>query len=547
MSLKVRILLGTLFLGLLTLALSWIALDRITDDLALRWAKQLLEHETTNEMDRATRPIIDELRIVNRLSNSTEIINWSRNPQDDVLEAKAINLLNNSATSLIAGSYFIALANNNRYYFNNAAGEFDGREYRYSLDPSNRLDGWFYSSLQDNRPYNLNVDFDRGIRKLKLWVNVQIRDGDETLGLIGTGFEISALLHPYLDGPSLGYTAFFLDRDAAIQLSSARVGLEMGSVAKVAEDKLSLYYYIKDEVEKEQLRQTLISAKSEPGSFHSLTLDWQNAEHIVGISYLPDLDWYLMLAIPPSKLIATGTFLPIYQAFVLGIIALIVAIYVLLVREVDRPLTLLRERISLLRDQKSLPSADSLKIPKEFKKLAQSLESFALYDPLTGLYNKRGLSIHLARDLEHCERTRVPLCVIVFDLDHFKRINDTFGHSIGDQVLKLAATSISQRFKRATDSVARFGGEEFVVTVINSELSVVKNLVEAVRDDLRNAKLEFGATRIPRGVTISAGAVMVQPEVMGKYSSHGIFDVADTLLFEAKQTRDRACWRVLDS
>jgi len=86
-----------------------------------------------------------------------------------------------------------------------------------------------------------------------------------------------------------------------------------------------------------------------------------------------------------------------------------------------------------------------------------------------------------------------------------------------------------------------------VEKIINSELSVVKNLVEAVRDDLRNAKLEFGATRIPRGVTISAGAVMVQPEVMGKYSSHGIFDVADTLLFEAKQTRDRACWRVLDS
>lgn len=547
MSLKIRILLGTLIVGTLTLALSWVALDRITDDIAMGWANQMLEHETTYEMERATRPIVDELRSVNRLSVSEEITRWARNPQNEILEEQAIRLLNSSAESLIAGSYFVALANNNNYYYNNAAGEFDDREYRYTLDPANRLDGWFYTSLKDSRSYNLNVDFDRGIRKLKLWVNVQIRDGDEVLGLIGTGFEVAELLQPYLGGTREVYTAFFLDRDAAIQLSSARVGLEMGSVAKAAEDKLSIYYYIKDPVEQALLQTALESAKQSPGAFFSLTLDWQNAEHIVGVTYLPDMDWYLMMAVPPSNIIDKRSFLPFYQAFVLGILILMISTYGLLVREVDRPLALLRERISRLRDHQSLPNADDLKIPNEFKKLSQSLESFALFDPLTGLFNKRGLSIHLERDLEHRERTRMPICVIVFDLDHFKQINDTFGHSIGDKVLKLAADIISSKFKRATDSVARFGGEEFVVSVVNSELSVVKNLVESVRDEIRNTPLEFGLTKIPRGVTISAGAVLVQPEVVAKYTSHEIFDMADTLLYEAKQTRDRACWRVLQS
>lgn len=547
MSLKLRILTGSLIVGLLTMVVSWLALHEITDDIALRWATQTLEHETTNEIDRATRPIVEELARVERLANSMEIQRWSRDPSSNDYEAAAIRLLNNASKSLFAGSYFVALKNNNHYYFNNAEGEFTGDEHRYTLDPNNRLDGWFYTSLKDSRPYNLNVDFDRGIRKLKLWINVQIRAGDEVLGMIGTGFEISALLAPYLDGHHNDYIAFFLDRDAAIQISSGRVGMEMGSVAKAADDKTSFYHYLREEKDRDALRAVLASIVDQPTVTKSLIINWQQAEHIVGVSYLPDLDWFLLLAIPPHDLISSEDFLPIYQAFALGVVVLIAAIYLLLVREVDRPLASLRQRIEILRDQKSSPDNTHKKLPSEFKKLSQSIDSFALFDPLTNLYNKRGLNIHLARDLEHCARMNQTICVIVFDLDHFKRINDSYGHSIGDKVLKLTAECITGRFKRATDSVARFGGEEFVVTLVDADASLARNLVENVRADIRQQQLEFGSVNIARGITMSAGAVLLQPEAVSKYSSQEIFDIADTLLYEAKETRDRACWRVIDS
>ena len=546
MSLKLRILAGSLIIGLLTLLLSWLALNRITDDIALRWATETLEHETSNEIYRATRPIVEELDRINRLASSQEILQWSQDPSSPETEVAAIRLLNNSAKSLIAGSYFVALKNNNHYYSNNADGEFTGKEYRYTLDPKNRLDGWFYTSLNDTHPYNLNVDFDRGIRKLKLWINVQIRSGDEVLGMIGTGFEISSVLAPYLEGNQLNYTAFFLDKDAAIQISSARVGLEMGSVAKAADEKTSFYHYLTSEKDQEALRAVLANLHGKPNLTTSLMLDWQQTQHIFGVSYLAELDWFLLLAIPPNQLISSSDFLPIYQVSILGVVLLVAAIYLLLVLEVDKPLARLKERIEILRDQKSMPSSAQDNLPSEFKKLSQSLDSFALYDPLTGLYNKRGLNIHLKRDLEHCARTKQSICVIVFDLDHFKRINDTYGHSIGDKVLKLTAECITNRFKRATDSVARFGGEEFVVTLVDCEASLARNLVENVRSDIRQQVLEFGSIEIARGITISAGAVLLEPDAVGNYTSQGIFDIADTLLYEAKATRDRACWRVID-
>ena len=152
MSLKLRILAGSLIIGLLTPLLSWLALNRITEDIALRWATETLEHETSNEIYRATRPIVEELDRINRLASSPEILQWSQEPGSPETEAAAIRLLNNSAKSLIAGSYFVALKNNNHYYYNNADGEFTGQEYRYTLDPKNRLDGWFYTSLNDTPP-----------------------------------------------------------------------------------------------------------------------------------------------------------------------------------------------------------------------------------------------------------------------------------------------------------------------------------------------------------------------------------------------------------
>src|SRR5690606_20392528 len=87
--------------------------------------------------------------------------------------------------------------------------------------------------------------------------------------------------------------------------------------------------------------------------------------------------------------------------------------------------------------------------------------NLALTDQLTGLFNRRYLTTHFEKLLQNAKITGKALCVLVFDLDHFKGVNDTHGHNVGDQVLKIFAERVTNKV-RSFDLVARMGGEEFV-------------------------------------------------------------------------------------
>ena len=102
----------------------------------------------------------------------------------------------------------------------------------------------------------------------------------------------------------------------------------------------------------------------------------------------------------------------------------------------------------------------------EIGTLQSKLRSQAIRDPLTDLFNRRYLDETFERELARAAREGYPVCVIMMDIDHFKKVNDTYGHEAGDSVLKALATTLSTHNRRG-DFVCRFGGEEFVVVMPN--------------------------------------------------------------------------------
>ena len=128
-----------------------------------------------------------------------------------------------------------------------------------------------------------------------------------------------------------------------------------------------------------------------------------------------------------------------------------------LARPIDRNELLARARTQLRHKR----YADSLR-----NKVQQSIE-LALVDPLTGLNNRRFLENHLATMLDQAQRRRAPLSLMIFDIDHFKSVNDTYGHDCGDEVLKGFADRL-RRVIRGGDLLCRLGGEEFVIVMPNS-------------------------------------------------------------------------------
>ncbi len=151
-------------------------------------------------------------------------------------------------------------------------------------------------------------------------------------------------------------------------------------------------------------------------------------------------------------------------------------------------------------------------------------------DSLTGLANRR----YLWKELEHSIKISVsmkkPLCVLVFDIDHFKHFNDTYGHLVGDQVIKFLARTISSEIKK-TDTAARFGGDEFTVILPNTSIKSAMSRANKIRKIIGAKKLVNKSTGESLGkITLSIGAAIYRE---GE-TSDDLFDRADTALFASK-------------
>jgi two-component system cell cycle response regulator len=157
--------------------------------------------------------------------------------------------------------------------------------------------------------------------------------------------------------------------------------------------------------------------------------------------------------------------------------------------------------------------------------------SLALTDTLTGLYNRRYASRHLATEVEQSKRTGKPLGLLLIDIDHFKTINDTHGHAAGDEVLRAVANRLS-RHLRGFDTVARWGGEEFVVVMPEATLEVARSVAERLR-----RKVASGPVTISGGggdviVTVSIGVAVTGDDVS---TMDDLLRAADAAMYFAKR------------
>lgn len=157
--------------------------------------------------------------------------------------------------------------------------------------------------------------------------------------------------------------------------------------------------------------------------------------------------------------------------------------------------------------------------------------SLALTDSLTGLFNRRYLMVHLEKLLTKTRETSKALCVMMLDIDHFKHVNDTYGHAVGDEVLKTFAERISKRL-RGVDLIARLGGEEFVVIMPDTNIDIAILVAERLRRVIADEPfaVSAGPGHIP--VTVSIGAAIVEN---GNMTVEQAIKAADEELYHAKE------------
>jgi diguanylate cyclase (GGDEF)-like protein len=174
--------------------------------------------------------------------------------------------------------------------------------------------------------------------------------------------------------------------------------------------------------------------------------------------------------------------------------------------------------------------ADARRLEKAFARASSDL------DPLTGLHNRQAMSAGLERERERALRVGRPCCFALADLDHFKSVNDRYGHAVGDQVLMMAAECFLATL-RPYDTVYRYGGEEFLFCLPDVSETVAKTILDRVLDQLRTRSVLAGDGKT-LSISCSFGVAQVDPKATWEQT----IEHADQALYHAKKNGRGQVW-----
>lgn len=179
--------------------------------------------------------------------------------------------------------------------------------------------------------------------------------------------------------------------------------------------------------------------------------------------------------------------------------------------------------------------AARLKAARRILDLETSLKQLALHDQLTGAYNRGYLDRQLSKEIQRSRRYDHPFSIIICDIDHFKDVNDRYGHQAGDQVLKELVTRINRSIRNENDWVARYGGEEFVLVLPETAPAGCLIVAERVRNLIADTPVMVQGVAVT--VTVSFGAITIEnASLIGDMTMDAILGKADECLYRAKET-----------
>jgi len=167
----------------------------------------------------------------------------------------------------------------------------------------------------------------------------------------------------------------------------------------------------------------------------------------------------------------------------------------------------------------------------EIIQIINKMNEEIITDSLTNTYNKRYIEERLLVDIFSASNENQPISVIMADLDHFKKVNDTYGHLAGDHVLKEFVKIAKYKIRRSTDWIARYGGEEFLIVLLNADESIANKVAEEVRKAIEKAKIQYNEDHI--SITASFGTYTLTSENM---TYEQLIEHADKNLYRAKNS-----------
>ncbi|MBP9903958.1 MAG: diguanylate cyclase [Rhodoferax sp.] len=563
MKLRTRILLLSALLTIATGVLAWWVAREQAVGIVSQWAMRYAEKQVLYDKLRMMQPILREIALSRQLANSPLIRAWARQPDDVDLTRRALVELESFRANFADQSYFVGLHPSGRYYHNNAKNEYIDAPLRYTLDANKAADRWFYDIITQNRDMHINVNPDLPLGVTKLWIDVLIRDGNDILGVAGTGLDLTSFIREVVENSQPGITSLFVDHVGAIQVYRDEKLIDFASITKAAGNHKTLDMLFESDQDRQAVLAAMKEIEQQPTKTVNRAVQMHGRPFLVGLAYLPEIDWYEVTLLDVNTLLPMQHFVGMLLVFALSLLATLIAFNVLLGRVVLKPIHRLARAIEQVKSDnfspQDLPSGGQdeighlmqlfsdmarrvwtsrseleARVAERTAELQQSqarLQHMAQHDSLTGLANRALFSDRLHQALAAARRDQTHLALLFLDLDHFKPVNDDYGHAVGDELLKVVAQRMLACV-RESDTVARIGGDEFVLllrSVSDDPGQTALTVAEKIREALARA---FDIDGKALHISCSIGVAI--------YPEHGTDDItlaghADQAMYLAKQ------------
>lgn len=562
MNLKPRFLLVTILLIVLSAIAGWWSVRTLAEDIVEQWAMRYAEKQALYDKSRTLQPILREIALARQLANSQNIREWARHPGNRKNTRSAIAEMESFRQNFQGQNYFVGLLKNGHYYYNNAESEYSGKEFRYVLDPKQKKDAWFYDLIQQGRDLHINVNPDLELGITKLWIDVLIRDGNDILGIAGTGLDLTGFIRNVVEEGVPGVTSLFVDHAGAIQIHRNQSLIDFGSISKQTNEQRTIDLLFDQASDRKAVLAAMKALEDLQQTVITEFVSVNGKRHLAGVVYLPEIGWYEITLLDLDVLLPFSQFGGILLVYAITLLGAFLLLNLFLNHQVLNPLSQLDRAMARVESGEHVDknlgeqgTGEVRRLMQRFMHMAHAvresrhdleskvqertlaLERLTKIDPLTELLNRRGMTERIESELQRIQRESSHIGLLWLDVDLFKQINDRFGHAVGDQALKVMAEIIRETL-RPYDVASRWGGDEFLVLVQPADAETLHHI---------GTRLCHQITENRQVTTIDGDTIILSASIGGHLSRKNepldsLLQHADQALYAAKAA-GRNCFR----
>ena len=485
----------------------------------------------------------EEIALITKVAQSNAIIDWFKDEENQTKKNDAYEEIMSTINVSSSKHLYIGVLDSLNEY------NVEGNYLIEDVVPLAKLsddfdkDNWFFECLSSEYDYILNVDIDKAYQRELVWLNCKVQKDGVVYGVVCVGLEFSHILDDlFSEYDNNDVRSLIIDEAGNIQMDSFLSGSE--NFIYAIDDQRN----IKDEFNKIEYLNNLDCLKNrcdyDAINDHVKVISLSEDKYqYVTIAPIDATTWTVVTLYNSSALFDITMILPIFFMIIIIFIFLIIATNSLILSFFINPFKKLVKSIEMISFNLYHPIY-GLNRSDEIGELAKSVDKMKCdlievlnkvhYDSLTGIYNRRYLDENIDKIFKSLSREHRYLSILMIDIDFFKKYNDTYGHSAGDDCLKLIASILTKCSTRQDDFVARYGGEEFIVvlpdTKENGAYFVANKIIEATKTMAIPHKSSLVIDYVTVSIGIKCGKVEQTTQALD------YINLADEALYTSKQT-----------